>query len=247
MGNEAGRPWWEQCEWNDQDATRTLQHIDDLSTGWTAGIPPESATDPAIRDARQRVAEISRSWHEQPDRLGAHARELFAHLATIDDARRALTRPTPRYGSVERINSSAGGVPKPAVATARIGWRGIAGDGQNTRVHHGRPWQALSLWSVDVIDRLAAAGHPVRPGGAGENLSIRGIDWSTMRAGAIIEIGTVRCQLTAPAVPCAKVASNFTDGDLSLIDHDLSPGSSRWYAAVLAPGTITTGDAVTAV
>ena len=64
-------------------------------------------------------------------------------------------------------------------------------------------------------------------------------------AGAIITIGSVRCQLTAPAVPCAKVASNFIDGDLSLIDHDINPGSSRWYAAVISPGTIATGARVT--
>ncbi|MBK5223120.1 MAG: MOSC domain-containing protein [Acidimicrobiia bacterium] len=125
-----------------------------------------------------------------------------------------------------------------------VEWRGIVGDTQATRVHHGRPWQALCLWSAEVIDALAAEGHPVAPGAAGENVTISGIDWTTLRAGTILDIGPVRCQLSAPAQPCRKNRRWFVGGDIGQMDHDRHPGRSRWYASVLRTGTVTTRDRV---
>jgi MOSC domain-containing protein YiiM len=46
-------------------------------------------------------------------------------------------------------------------------------------------------------------------------------------------------------VPCKKNAQWFLGGEISLMDHDLHPGSSRWYASVLRPGTVAAGDTVT--
>ena len=136
-------------------------------------------------------------------------------------------------------------MPKLAVESADVDRRGIVGDVQKTRVHHGRPWQALCLWSCDVIDMLVAEGHPIQAGSAGENLTIGGIDWASLRAGTIIDIGPVRCQLSAPATPCSKNQQWFRNGEIDRMDHDLHPGSSRWYASVLTPGSITAGVAVT--
>jgi MOSC domain-containing protein YiiM len=39
-------------------------------------------------------------------------------------------------------------------------------------------WQALCLWSADVIGEFARAGHAIRPGAAGENIIVTGIDWA---------------------------------------------------------------------
>ncbi len=76
-----------------------------------------------------------------------------------------------------------------------------------------------------------------------------GIDWASLHGGTIIDIGSrdtgVRLQLSAPAVPCQQNAQWFTDGEISLMDHDLHPGQSRWYASVLRTGTINPGDTVT--
>lgn len=47
------------------------------------------------------------------------------------------------------------------------------------------------------------------------------------------------------AVPCSKIAANFTNREISRVDHVINPGSSRWYAAVVQPGVITSGDVVT--
>jgi MOSC domain-containing protein YiiM len=147
-------------------------------------------------------------------------------------------------GTVYRLNSSDGGVPKAAVEAADIDYRGIRGDRQATRRHHGRPWQALSLWSLEVIDALAAEGHPIAPGRAGENITVAGIDWASLRPGAVVRVGEVLAQLTAWADPCSNLKPWFIDGDFARVAHDRFPGTSRAYASVLRPGTVRTGDDV---
>jgi MOSC domain-containing protein YiiM len=231
--------WYEICEWNAQDATQTLEHIDGLSALWTADFDDRS---PEATAACNRIETIGNTWREHHDQP-ALAAELWVQLTAIHASR--ADHVATHSGTVAQINSSSGGVPKSAVGTATVGWRGIEGDVQKTRLHHGRPWQALCLWSADVIERFASEGHPVTAGGVGENLTLRGIDWAALRAGTVLDIGAVRCQLTSPAVPCSKIAANFTGRQISLVDHAINPGSSRWYAAVVRPGAIMGGDVVT--
>lgn len=146
-------------------------------------------------------------------------------------------------GTVAQLSASDGGVPKAPVLAADVGPRGLLSDRQDNRKHHGRPFQALCLWSSEVIDALRAEGHPVRPGAAGENITLQGIDWSTLRPGVRLLVGEVSCEISAWAVPCRKNDQWFT-GRSDRISHDLHPGWSRAYAWVLEPGTITTGDSV---
>ena len=148
-----------------------------------------------------------------------------------------------QQGSIAQINASDGGVPKQAVDAADVSVRGLVGDRQDNRMHHGRPFQALCLWSAEVIGELAAEGHPIGPGRAGENVTVTGIDWREIRPGGQLLLGEVECELSAWAVPCRKNDQWFT-GRSDRIDHDLHPGWSRIYAWVLEPGTIRTGDPV---
>lgn len=146
-------------------------------------------------------------------------------------------------GTVAQLNTSNGGVPKTPVLAADVGPRGLLGDRQDNRKHHGRPFQALCLWSSEVIAALAGEGHPIQPGAAGENITITGIDWSTLRPGVRLLIGEVTCEISAWAVPCRKNDRWFT-GPSDRIHHDLHPGWARAYAWVLETGMIATGDTV---
>jgi MOSC domain-containing protein YiiM len=150
----------------------------------------------------------------------------------------------PGAGAVVQINVSDGGVPKSAVAGGRIGWRGLDADRQADRTHHGRPFQALCLWSAEVIAELAAAGHPIAPGCAGENLTVSGLDWSSMRPGALLAVGSALLEISYPAVPCTKQAQWFGDGDYSRLSHESHPEWARWYAWVRQPGEVAAGDGV---
>lgn len=148
-------------------------------------------------------------------------------------------------GVVHAIHVSDGGVPKRPIDVAEIGLRGVAGDRQANRKHHGAPWQALCLWSLEVIEELRAEGHPIEPGFAGENLTIRGLDWSALVPGLRLRIGpSVLAEVTAYAIPCKHNGPWFRDGDFLRMSNDRHPGSSRIYTSVEAGGRVVPGDPV---
>ena len=147
-------------------------------------------------------------------------------------------------GSVSSLQVSRGGVPKKAIEAAEIDLSGLVGDKQSNRTHHGRPWQAVCLWSREVLDAFIAAGHPIEAGYAGENITMSGIDWSLVRPGTFITIGEVELQVTAYAIPCFKNKAWFADGDFNAMSHERG-WVSRVYALVHHTGSICAGDKVT--
>lgn len=152
-----------------------------------------------------------------------------------------------RPGRVAQINTSAGGVPKTAVDHVEVNTDGLAGDLQADRDHHGRPFQAVCLWSTDAVRELAAAGHPITAGSVGENLTIEGLDWLTLRPATRLRVGSALLELSYPAVPCQKQAQWFVDGDFSRLAHENNPQWTRWYAWVREPGSAASGDEVVIV
>ena len=187
-------------------------------------------------------------------RLGAgtiEARAALLHAAhdashhQMDVGRLLAAQASGGQGTVVQINASDGGVPKQAVPSATIDHAGVVGDRQRDRKHHGRPFQALCLWSTEVLDALAADGHRIGPGCAGENLTLSGLDWAAVRPGQRLRIGTTLAEISFPATPCAHQTRWFADGDFGRIDHDRNPHLTRWYAWVREPGHVEPGDAVT--
>jgi MOSC domain-containing protein YiiM len=168
----------------------------------------------------------------------------LARVAAAADALRAAgALPAPATGTVAQLNVSDGGVPKRAVDAVDVDAGGVVGDRQATRRHHGRPWQALCLWSKEVIDGLAAEGHPIAPGYAGENVTIAGLDWADVRSGVRLRLGGVLAEVSVFALPCASNAPWFLGRDFSRMHHERGP-VSRVYASVLEPGRIAVGDLV---
>ena len=153
---------------------------------------------------------------------------------------RLVAMPARTTGEIVRVNVSAGGVPKRAVPEGRIEQGGLVGDRQATRVHHGRPWQAVCIWSAEVIDALAAEGHPISYGDAGENITVRGIPWERVQAGVQLRLGTALVECTLFALPCAKNAAWFLGGAFDAMHHERGP-VSRIYARVLEPGDVRPG------
>jgi len=180
-----------------------------------------------------------------PANLADDLRLVWAAWTAAGPELRAAGQLPPRAsGRVAHLHAGPGGLPKPAVHHLTIGWRGADGDQQASRKHHGAPWQALCVWSVEAIDALRALGHPVTPGGAGENITVAGLPWHELRAGVRLRVGTVLCELSAWALPCKQTSHCFTDGDFMVMHHDRGP-YSRIYATVLEPGVVTVGDTAT--
>jgi MOSC domain-containing protein YiiM/GNAT superfamily N-acetyltransferase len=148
-------------------------------------------------------------------------------------------------GRVLQVNVSSGGVPKLPVAQAWVGTLGLAGDAHADRTTHGGPHRAVCLFAIEAIERLQLEGHPVAPGGVGENLTTTGIEWSLLPVGTRARIGeTLLLELADTAGPCATQKPNFSDGRFSRISIDLHPSDARMYARVLQEGTVRQGDPI---
>jgi MOSC domain-containing protein YiiM len=149
-------------------------------------------------------------------------------------------------GSIVQVSLSDGGVPKLAVDEAVVGREGIAGDRQRDTQNHGGPERALCLFAEERIEALRAEGHPIVAGGAGENITTRGIDWDAVVPGRRLRLGdTVEIEVTRYTSPCKNIAGNFDGGDFNRMNQKTNPGWSRVYARVLAGGTIRAADPVT--
>lgn len=212
------------------DAKRTIANFEDVWALYTEGRDT-SVIEPLRPDLTGDVAtDLELVW--------------AAWTAAGPALRGAGQLPATAHGTVTQLSVSKGGLPKLPLPSVEVGWRGVVGDRQATRVHHGRPWQALCLWSVEVIDSFRAHGHPIAPGLAGENITMAGIDWANVRAGVRLQIGGVLCEISAYALPCFQNKAWFLQGDFDTMHHPRGP-VSRVYATVLQPGSIAVGDTVT--
>ena len=170
--------------------------------------------------------------------------EVVAALEETDRIFRANGQiPATAAGRVAQLNTGSGGVPKRPLDEVEVDWGGVVGDVQASRAHHGRPWQALCIWSQEVIDDFARAGHPIFAGAAGENVTVAGLPWADVRPGVDLALGEVRCTVWAYALPCFQNKAWFSDGDFMHMHHDRGP-VSRVYAMVTRPGRIRNDDAV---
>ena len=232
----------------DQDARKTLLNAPIILEMMRNGRDPNPIAHLAARvdDLLRDVDVLKLPSDEVPEVLA----QVWATVAAAPLTLRVGGHgPASQSGTVVQVNTSKGGVPKSPVAEAYVGWRGIEGDVQKAREHHGRPFQALCLWSAEVIDRLRADGHPIDYGSAGENITIRGLDWNDVRPGVRLRIGEVMCEVWAYAVPCKKNAQWMKDGDFGRLHHDreseFGGAISRLYATVTERGMVHPNDSVT--
>lgn len=148
-------------------------------------------------------------------------------------------------GRVLQVNVSPGGVPKLPVPEARITQLGLEGDRQREVTVHGGPHRAVSILGIEAIERVAAEGHPIAPGTAGENLTIAGFDVSTLPPGTRLAVGDdVVLELSSPANPCRTIRHSFSDGRFARLGVATHPADSRMYARVLREGTVRPGDVI---
>ena len=261
-------PWpvVDPSEYNDQDLVNTFKHLAYFLTKCVDGdLAPHADLVSAQMDAFHQLAvetgtmipadaTLSQANDILSKRFGARDGANLATKALQECVRagiaaaRAGGRRTRSaltgQGSVVGLFISDGGVPKRALDTTLIGFRGAVGDRQKHRQHHGRPFQALCLWSTEVIEALQAEGHPIEPGNAGENITVQGIGWAAIRPGVRLQVGEVLAEVSSYADPCSFNARWFSDRKFSRIDEDRHPGWGRIYAWVLRPGSIGVGDTV---
>ncbi|MDX1691769.1 MAG: MOSC domain-containing protein [Acidimicrobiia bacterium] len=200
----------------------------------------------AVGDELDRLARVAVKSVDDDSAEGLLDTVLRGWSGIVESLRQAGQVASSGSGSVVQLNRSGGGVPKLPVSEGTVGPRGLEGDAQATRRHHGRPWQALCLWSAEVVDAFAADGHPIAYGSAGENMTIGGLDWSDVQPGVRLRVGSALAEVSAYALPCSTNSRWFLDGDHALMHHERGP-VSRVYAWVREPGAVATGDEVSIV
>ncbi len=153
----------------------------------------------------------------------------------------------PRSGRVVSVNVNGGGVPKLPVEEQWVGPMGLVDDRHTEpEPSHGGVDQAVCLYSVEAIARVAADGHTAFPGSYGENLTLEGIEMESLAPGDRLAIGDggLTIEMTWNAAPCKTQAHWFIDGRFARISHKTHPNDARWYARVISEGPVRPGDAV---
>jgi MOSC domain-containing protein YiiM len=129
----------------------------------------------------------------------------------------------------------------PVAGPVYVSTLGLAGDEQADKENHGGPDKAVLAYSADHYAYWRAHfGLPDMPhGGFGENLTITGLDETTVCIGDTWRAGDVVFQVTQPRQPCWKMSRRWQIADLAR--QVIANGKSGWYLRVLAEGELAEG------
>jgi MOSC domain-containing protein YiiM len=131
---------------------------------------------------------------------------------------------------------------KPVSQSLILNTTDVSNDTVIDRVHHGGINKACYLFASDNYPYWKKLYPDLdwNWGMFGENLTIEGLDESTIRVGDIYKLGTALVQISQPREPCYKLGIRFGTQDIlrQFIDHK-KPGT---YVLILEEGEVKTGD-----
>lgn len=132
----------------------------------------------------------------------------------------------------------------PLDGPVEIGPRGVSGDEQVDRKHHGFPAMAMHLYPADHYtwlrdtfgERPALAG----PGSMGENLFVHGIDENAVCIGDRFRLGSAVIEVSQPRQPCATIERHL--GRKGIVKAIVQSGRCGMFFRVIEPGVAQAGD-----
>jgi len=148
-----------------------------------------------------------------------------------------------------KVNGEVG-LPKINVNTAEVTLLGLDGDYNNFRKMKKKndPNMGLLILSYDIIENLNSEGWPVAPGDLGENITLTGLNYNSLKPKQKYKIGAVIFEITFICDPCKSLKVLPYVGENGLNDFIKTTMKRRgWYAKVLEPGTINNGDLVSLI
>ncbi|MGH6872081.1 MAG: MOSC domain-containing protein [Rhizomicrobium sp.] len=118
--------------------------------------------------------------------------------------------------------------------TVFVGRTNIAGDAQADPVVHGGPDKAVYLYPADNWPWWQSEhGITGRPNAFGENLTVEGMDETTMRIGDRLRWGDALLEVSQPRGPCYKLALALRADAPQAMTRSARCG---WYCRVLDEG-----------
>jgi MOSC domain-containing protein YiiM len=140
--------------------------------------------------------------------------------------------------------ATSSAIVKTAVA-GRVAVRGVNldGDDQSDRSVHGGPDQAVYAYARESYDWWEQElGRRLEPGTFGENLTLQGVDVDAAVIGERWAIGTTILEVTAPRIPCLKLATRM--GDPAFVRRFAAARRPGAYLRIVQEGDLGAGDAV---
>lgn len=136
---------------------------------------------------------------------------------------------------------------KSPVNSLTVNKDGTDEDVQANKKLHGGPEKVLHQYAP--INYLTLRKHfpdgVFEKGSIGENISVEGMDDTTVFIGDIWQFGDVELQVSAPRAPCSKISQRF---EMKNLDRFVGErGMTGWYYRVLKTGVINVGDTVSLV
>jgi MOSC domain-containing protein YiiM len=129
----------------------------------------------------------------------------------------------------------------PVAGSVWVSDTNIAGDAQADLRFHGGPDKAVLAYSADHYaywrEHLALPDLP--HSAFGENLTIAGLDESSVCIGDTWQAGPVVFQVTQPRQPCWKLSRRWRIEDLA--KQVIQNAKSGWYLRVLTEGELAAG------
>ena len=132
---------------------------------------------------------------------------------------------------------------KPVTGRVAVHERGLDGDVQVNKKHHGGEGQAVYAYAQEDAEFwIAELGRELPPGRFGENLRTSGVDLRNALLGDRWRVGTALFEVTAWRTPCANFARFWDVPDL--VKRFAAHGATGAYLRVLETGDVGAGDAV---
>ena len=135
----------------------------------------------------------------------------------------------------DRVERS--GIVKEPVPSATITADGVVGDAVLATEHHGGPDQAVYLYGADDY-----AWWDIEEGRFGENVTLSTLGAETPRVGDRYRIGAVVLEVTAPRIPCAKLAARV--GEAGFVRRFADARRPGAYTRVIEGGVVRPDDPV---
>ncbi len=133
---------------------------------------------------------------------------------------------------------------RPVEGAVEIGMRGIAGDVQVNRKHHGYPAMALHHFPHENYAWLEHHFGPLPrlagPGSMGENVSTSGLTEHDVYIGDRFRLGSALIEVTQPRQPCATIEGHL--GAKGIVKGLVAAARTGWFYRVIETGTAQAGD-----
>ena len=121
---------------------------------------------------------------------------------------------------------------------------GLVDDAIVDTKNHGGPDQAVYVYGgADYAWWSAELGRALAPGTFGENLTISDLESAALAIGDRLQVGGVILEVTAPRIPCWKLAQRM--GDPGFVKRFRAAERPGAYCRVVCAGELRAGEPVT--